>query len=185
MSEFPAYNVTVRLNAEVGREVFKSGITAPEIILLQREHGKEAVARATLAAPVEIENGALRLQLAERYGQERVAACFGESEFAKLPKAVPGFSNVLAISAPAAPVDMDALRAQIRAEERAKLEREYGAGPARAEPSQGLLDIDRPKLDSFDEAGSGPVADEDANSVDELLATEGKNDPVMGGAKIA
>lgn len=182
MTEFPAYNATVRLNGEVGREVFKSGITAPEIILLQREHGKDAVARAAPAAPVEIENGALRLQLAERYGQERVAAAFGESEYAKLPKAVPGFSHILAISAPAQPADMDAIRAQIRAEERAKLEREYGAVPAAplGDSDQGLLDLARPKLDSFE-----PEADEDANDVDALLATEGRNDPVMGGAKIA
>jgi len=78
------YDATVRLQANPMHEVPKSGLTAPEVLLLQFVHGEDAVVRVRKGKMDKRSHEDERLRLSTRYGDKRVADMFGPGH-TKLP----------------------------------------------------------------------------------------------------
>jgi hypothetical protein len=88
------FNAKVRLSGSTQNEVRKFGLTAPEVILLQRIHGEDAVLEIERAGDVVREDYDERQRLNAVYGESKdnrktIQELFG-AEFAPLPKTIPG-----------------------------------------------------------------------------------------------
>lgn len=173
---YPTYDVTVRLAGDVAQEVIKEGVTAPEVMLLQKLHGQDAVCRGKRAEPVTYDLGdvGLRLQLALHYGDDLIDGTFGPAHLGALPKTVPGFDHILNLSKPAN-VDVAKLKEQLRAEILA----EMAAGQAELGPV-------KPPVSLFSAKGGGKdlLTEPDPMSADHLLDGPDKPGSPLGGAKV-
>lgn len=139
---FPTYDIVLRLANNIAMETSKR-VTAPEAILLMREHGEDAIKSARPAGVVERDNIEERTRLQRLFakpvtdrGESLFEVTFGKSDHARLPVRAPGLQAALAAGKPK-DVDVDALRAQIRAE----IEAEMGAKPG---PTGDLFGVELP-----------------------------------------
>jgi hypothetical protein len=88
------FNAKVRLSGSTQNEVRKEGLTAPEVILLRRIHGEDAVLELERGPDVARDDYEERQRLQAVYGESKQVAklvqdLFG-AEFTPLPKTVPG-----------------------------------------------------------------------------------------------
>lgn len=93
-----SYNCLVRLNGELGQEVPKINVSAAHIIMMQAEHGGDAVHSIALhskAMKIELENvkmpqlvtqKMMRAFLEKEFGVEKVGKAFGTFHGTTLPE---------------------------------------------------------------------------------------------------
>lgn len=110
-----SYNCVVRLDGEMGQEVPKSNICAAHVIMLQNEHGGDAVHSITLhskqmrvedhteklvngkkvSLPPKIVNQIMaRNFLTKEFGMKKLGLAFGTTYGATLPETLPGFEKI-------------------------------------------------------------------------------------------
>lgn len=157
--QFPAYNITLRLNGDIAAEVVKEGVTVPEIVVLRNLHGDEAVSRAAPAGVVDVDHqAALYGRLAEYYGDDVMERIFGKADYARLPTRLPSVLDALvARSLPG--VDVKEIEDRIRAQVTAELMAQYNAPPP-APPEEYLPFMgSKGSLSSFDAEAIQPAAD--------------------------
>ena len=86
------FNCKVRLGGSLHNEVRKTAISAPEVIVLRHIHGGESVFDFE---PVDLKRSEvltqeeIRENMCREYGDDRIAALFGES-YMPLPETAPG-----------------------------------------------------------------------------------------------
>lgn len=94
------YNAKLRLHGSVSNEVLKEDLSAPEIIILRKVHGEDAVVDINLSKEEDIDEAEERRRLADRYDSglrkieepTSVAKLFGEG-FTPLLSVLPEFKN--------------------------------------------------------------------------------------------
>ncbi len=107
-----SYNCIVRLDGEMGQEVPKSNICAAHVIMLQNEHGGDAVHSITLhSKQMKVEDHTEKLVngkkvqlppkivtqvmarnfLTKEFGIKKLGVAFGTTYGATLPETLPGF----------------------------------------------------------------------------------------------
>lgn len=88
------YDATVRLSGNPMQEVPKTGLTAPEVLLLQRIHGgADAVVKIQKRKMDKRSHLAERQRLGQKYGDHKVFDMFGP-EHTKLPTKLEGVEFV-------------------------------------------------------------------------------------------
>lgn len=105
-----SYKCSVRLGGEIGQDVPKYGISAAHIVMLQIEHGDDAVIDIEKidnvlkwpgedGKPKAVTPGMMRGFLEHEFSQEKVSKVFGSFYGAALPEILPGFERTRAIPA--------------------------------------------------------------------------------------
>lgn len=162
MAKFSLYKIVLRLGGALSQETVKD-VTGPEIVLLRMIHGEDSIPRAERLPGHALTDGRERTHEEERtrldatYGRRNTNRLWGEAGD-RLPLTAPGLTQALMVGmAGSSKVDVDALRAQIRAEVMA----EYGLGDGAAPKPRRPVPAEEPELDA--EKGADP------NSIDDVL----------------
>lgn len=107
-----SYKCIVRLSGELGQEVPKTGVGAAHIIMMQIEHGDDAVhsiektdnvlkwpSEKAGGKPITVTPSMMRSFLETEFTEEKVSKVFGSFYGASLPEVLPGFEKTRAIPA--------------------------------------------------------------------------------------
>lgn len=143
-----SYNCIVRLDGEMGQEVPKSNICAAHVIMLQNEHGGDAVHSISLHSkqmrvddhtekmvngkkvqlPQKVVNQVMaRNFLMKEFGPKKVGIAFGTTYGAMLPETLPGFDNKVSMKKKVTPSKKAATVAEDELDD--ELEADIETGP--------------------------------------------------------
>lgn len=122
------YDCTVRLNGDTSSEVFKQGVTAPEIVVLRHIHGSDAVVRIIPKNRATASHAAERERLMHLYegGKENkvgmIVQLFGPPHIPLMEELDPATEATLQAAAEAADAFEAAKQAEIDAEVERRLQ---------------------------------------------------------------